>query len=75
MSTKVLASKIDGLQFPFLAMGKECQQQCCQKDVPLPTVFVRNIEKMRGQKAAKNPLSATSGDIPATTLFFYERAK
>jgi len=45
MRTKILASKIDGLQFPFLAMGKECQQQCCQKDVPLPTVFVRNIEK------------------------------
>jgi hypothetical protein len=62
MSTKILASKIDGLQFPFRAMGKECQQQCCQKDVPLPTVFVGNIEKMRGQKATKNPLSATSGD-------------
>jgi len=70
MSTKILASKIDGLQFPFLAMGKECQQQYCQKGVPLPTVFVRNIEKMRGQKATKNPLSAISGGISRKSSAF-----
>jgi len=63
MRTKILASKIDGLQSPFLAMGKECQQQYCQKDVPSPTVFVRNIEKMRAQKATKNPPLAVIGNI------------
>jgi len=69
MRTKILASKIDGLRFPFLAMGKECQQQYCQKDVPLPTVFVRNIEKMRAQKAAKNPPLAVVGNISRKLLF------
>jgi len=52
MRTKILASRIDGFQFPFLAMGKECQQQYCQKAVPLPTVIVRNIDKMRARMGA-----------------------
>jgi len=39
--------------FLFWQLGKEFQQQCYQKDVPLPTVFVCNKEKMRASKRVK----------------------